>query len=263
MVADYLIYLTAGYDPEFSKLTQLCIQSIREHNDMSKIDIVILCDKEYSRYLVDFGSNIHITETNTTAMMSSMRKLEIFSWPKVKDYKRVLFLDSDIIVSKSLIPIFESADNEHILYVFEESYVSPHGSQYFSLLNYTSEQETMLNNKNIKGFNCGQFLFTPNESMENHFEEILKMIKNHNGSYYYEQSFMNVYFNLRSELTNRTLLNEHIQLFPDHNVLYPTKTIVHFTGDCGSGARVKLNKMSCYYKLINDYHSLHGQKNKS
>lgn len=228
---EYLVYLTVGYNPEFSKLVDLCVKSILATNDKSMIDICIMCDNHYVQYISHLPVKIHITGTNTTPVISSMRKLEVFNIPNIEKYKKILFLDGDILVTKSLVPIFEAATDINKLYVFEErDYNDPHTSIYFSHLTYTPEELNILEKRNIKGFNCGQFLFTPTTEMKNHFSNIIQKMNNFDGQFHYEQSFMNVYFNLNHTLTDRNMLQEHVKIYPEYKTHYPSKTIIHFTG---------------------------------
>lgn len=228
---DYLVYLTVGYNPEFSKLVDLCVNSILATNDTSKIDICIMCDNHYVQYISHLPVKIHITDTNTTPVIASMRKLEVFNISGIEKYKKVLFLDGDILIKKSLIPIFEAATDITKLYVYEEiDYENPHTSIYFSHLAYTPEQIEFLNHHNIKGFNCGQFLFTPTPIIKQIFSSIISHMNNFKGQFHYEQSFMNVFFNINNTLTDRTMLQEHVQIYPEYKKDYPTKTIIHFTG---------------------------------
>jgi len=228
---DYLVYLTVGYNPEFSKLVDLCVKSILATNDTSNIDICIMCDDQYSQYIRHLPVKIHITGTNATPVIASMRKLEVFNIPGIEKYKKILFLDGDILITKSLLPIFEAATDPTKLYVFEEiEYDNPHTSIYFSHVTYTPEELKMFEDNNIKGFNCGQFLFAPTPDMKQHFMNIITKMNNFKGQFHYEQSFMNVYFNTNPTLTDRTMLQEHVKIYPEYKTYYPSKTIIHFTG---------------------------------
>lgn len=231
-MADYLVYLTVGYNPEFAKLVDLCVKSILATNDNSKIDICIMCDEHYIQYIRHLPVKLHITNTNSTPVVSSMRKLEVFNIPLITNYKKVLFLDGDILVTKSLIPLFENAKDASKLYVFEETQYekNPHTSIYFSHLTYSPEELKILEDNNIKGFNCGQFIFTPTQDMKGIFSTIIAKMNKFEGQYHYEQSFMNVFFNMNHHLTDRTMLQEHVQIYPEYKTQYPSKTIIHFTG---------------------------------
>lgn len=248
---EFLVYLTCGYDPNFAKLTKLCVESIRRFSTMDRIDIAIFCDNEYKKYVESLDTIIHITGANPTPVISSIRKLEIFNMPNVRKYKRILFLDSDIVVTGDLLKLFEASldIDKDIFCVFEEDYANPHRTKWFSLMNYTEEQIVKMDTSGICGFNCGQFLFSPTETIAEHFRAIIQMINVHKGPFHYEQSFMNVWYNLLSELTDRTFLKDYVQIYPDHMRFDPTKMVTHFNGDGEKGPAIKLQKMQHYYGL--------------
>jgi alpha-N-acetylglucosamine transferase len=76
-----------------------------------------MCDAEYAHNLKDVSVKIHITPPNTTAMQTSMRKTEIFSVPGIEKYDKILYLDSDIVVSGALDSIFSLVNDPKKLYV--------------------------------------------------------------------------------------------------------------------------------------------------
>lgn len=248
----YLVYLSVGHDPFFVKMVDICVNSILATTDNSKIEICVMCDSEYQQYLSHLPVKIHLTDKSLTAMSSSMRKVEVFNIENIHDYERVLFLDGDIIVTKSLIPLFEAASDPSKFYVFKEHYKHQHSHIFFSLLKYTQEELNYLNDNNIVGFNCGQFLFAPTLEMKEHFNNVVNSMTNYKGEYFYEQSFMNVYFNKRHTMLNNTLLNEYVHLFPIDDVLYEDKSIIHFAGLLpGQTIRDKYDKMVRYLKFAN------------
>lgn len=246
--AKYLVYLTVGCHPDFAKLTELCVKSIRENNDMSLIDICIMCDAAYAPLVAPLGTSIYITKPNATAVCASMRKMEVFDLPNIGDYDQVLFLDSDVVVCGDLVPIFEeAAASPHLFHAFEEDYKDPHRAPWFSLYTYDETDIRALDAAGIRGINAGQFLFAPTPSMKGHFDAIRDMVRAHTGHYHYEQSFVNVYFNRRPEFTERRVLQKYVRIYPtDYE---PGKVIVHFNGDGGGGPYVKLQKMQRYYDL--------------
>jgi lipopolysaccharide biosynthesis glycosyltransferase len=253
-----LIYFTIGFDAGFSNLLTLCIESIKRYNPNPTFDIVIMCDQNYIeniKHLKDTNQNnlniqIYLTEQNNTPQECSMRKLEVFNVvPNIMNYSKVLFLDCDIIINGSLNELFDQQLIENKLYIFEENFKDPHTSEYFSHYDYTPDQLNFFNEHNILGFNTGQFMFVATNSMKEHFETIIQHTRNHKGAFYYEQSFMNVYFNLRPELRDSTLLKKYVTLYPDHTKYIPTVVIVHFNGDGSVGGSVKLSKMKHYFEL--------------
>ena len=245
-----LVYFTVGFNRKYITLLYLAIKSLRQRN---LIDVMIICDEslveECSETLKEF-SNINIVscENSTDAPNSSMKKLQIFKYDLSK-YSKILFIDSDILVGRKLDYFFDGIAENKLYAGAEHDDMNVHLLKYHSLLNYTKEQLDFFKKNNIKVFNCGFFGFLNNSVMKEHFDNILEMVRTHIGEFYYEQSFMNVYFNLRN-LTDTNLINKsnyilgfynekiiHIDL-PWKKQQYKNK-VVHFAYCSGASKKIK------------------------
>jgi len=218
-----LVYFTVGFNSNYMKLLYLAIKSLRKRNT---VDVMVICDEslveECSNYLKEF-SNITIVscENSTNAPNSSMKKLEIFKYDLSK-YSKILFVDSDILVGRTLDYFFDGITEDKI-YAGDETpytYINLHKLKFHSFLNYTDEQLLFFEKNKIKPFNCGLFGFMNNSVMKQHFDNILEMVRTHTGHFYYEQSFMNVYFNLRNLADTRMINKYNYKLgFTDEEIL--------------------------------------------
>jgi len=256
-----LVYFTVGFNPDYIRLLYLAIKSLRKRNT---VDIMVICDESMvekcSDSLKEF-SNINVVpcENSTDAPNSSMKKLQIFKYDLSK-YSTILFIDSDILIGRTLDYFFDGI-TENKLYAGDEgvyTYINLHNFKFHSFLNYTDQELFFLRKNNIKAFNCGFFGFLNNSVMKEHFDNILEMVRTHVGEFYYEQSFMNVYFNLRN-LTNTKLINKNNYILgfsvEEYTVLnminyrYRYKNrVVHFAYFPGS--QNKLNKMKKNWDLF-------------
>lgn len=242
-----LIYFTIGYDTFYVKLLEFCILTLRLHNDMSNIKILVLCSFGYRHNvepllqdgLVDY---IHITSDNMSAMQSSIRKVEIFDFPYINDFHRILYLDSDIICLGNIGVIFDSIGaHENKLHVCVESHeIHEHNLIYFGFQDYTQDQIEYFFKNQIHVFNCGQFGFVNSQKMKNHFTCVINMINNNMKPFFYEQSFMNFYFNINM-LTIEDL-NKHICIMSRHHMTHENR-LVHFANaDTPSWQKLELMK---------------------
>jgi len=194
-----LVYYTLGFNEVYLKMLYLSIVSLNKYNN---IDILVLCDEKlYTKCYQTIGDIKNVRIETTTgchdAMSSSMKKLEIFKYDIAK-YSKILFVDCDILIHKNLDDIFEKiADNRLYAYMDEPKFIF-HIMPFHSLRDYTGDELIFLYNNNVKVFNAGLFGFLNNAVMKQHFDNILEMVENYEGEYYYEQSFMNKYFNLKN-----------------------------------------------------------------
>ena len=203
-----LVYYAIGYNEKYISLLDISIKSLMIY---SSVDILVICDASLlpmCKEVLPERVLYMTTPDSLTIESSAMQKLNIFDYENINSYDRVLFLDSDIIVHTSLEPFFNGVRRPGILYVYterEEQY--EHKNLCFSLLNYTSKDFLMFTLNKVMVFNTGCFLFVRCPAMKFHFDEIRKMIKTHKGPFFYEQSFMNVYFN-KLNATDRTVLTK-------------------------------------------------------
>lgn len=253
----YLIYFTIGGDSEYIHLLKLCLKTLYEkHDDMSKYDIMVMCDELYRPHVENHIENVNIyivQGINRDHVHTSMRKCEIFDYPKIHQYTKVIYLDCDIIcVNDCLDTIMSSITDDNKLYVLEENAsFETHNGGCHGFRDYTQEQIMDFEKYNIKVFNCGQFAFQVSENMRNHFTNVCKLIEDRVNSYfYYEQSHMNFYFN-----TNRLTVPMLNQYFLLPVQAYQVKHIgfIHF-----AYGNVSFQKKLRYMELL--YHlSLHKE----
>ena len=205
-----LVYYTVGFNPKYIDMLYLSIVSLRKYNTQ---DILIICDEALVETCIEKVKNIkRVTvvacKDSINAMDSSMKKLLIFDYD-ISKYKKILFVDSDILVDVRLHTVLPNVVDDGIIYAFPETRnFMFHLEKYHSLMDYTVETFKFLVDNKIYPFNCGLFAFLNTPKMKEHFQNIRDMIDNYQGSnYHYEQSFMNVYFNTR-KLANTLVFTE-------------------------------------------------------
>lgn len=254
-----LVYFTVGFNPDYINLLYLAIKSLRKRNTY---DVMIICDEalveQCTEFLKEF-SNINIVscENSTDAPNSSMKKVQIFKYDLSK-YSKIIFIDSDVLIGRTLDYFFDGITENKLYACKEHDHMNFHSYKYHSLLNYTYDDLVFFSKNKIKVFNCGFFGFLNNSVMKEHFDNILEMVRTHTGEFYYEQSFMNVYFNLRN-LADTKLINKNnyiLGFLPDefpilsmlnHKYRYKNR-VVHFAY-C-SGSQNKLNKIKKNWNLF-------------
>lgn len=229
--------------PAYVSLLKKCIDSIREFTPDPNFDIVIICDADYSTHIENIGiTGVIILTTEEkikTGIEASLQKVCICNWHLIMNYKRVLYLDCDILVLANLNSIFDIELDHGTLYTFPEKYDSTyHMDIGYGLRDYTDDELKFLEHNNIPTFNCGHFMFTPSDEMKTHFMNVINLIAVWTGPYFYEQSFMNRYFNINGKMDYKHL-KSHVLMFPLHFKIGKRYTINHFAG-CGSTLEEKI-----------------------
>lgn len=204
-----LVYYTIGFNHKYLDVLHLSIQSLRKKNQQ---DILVICDESLVQQCVEklkCFNNVVVSpcKDSISGMDSSMKKLLIFDYD-IEKYEKILFIDSDILVDVKLKDFFDKFVDDNKLYAFAEfkDYTS-HDRIQFSLMNYTDEDIKFFIKNKIYVFNCGLFAFLNTSIMKQHFQNVRDMITDYKGNYYYEQSFMNVYFN-KQNLVDTSVINK-------------------------------------------------------
>ena len=245
-----LVYYTIGFDVAYINLLQLSIRSLRKYNTT---DVLVICDESMvdvcSDKLKEF-KNIRIEPTPNSIgpMEASIKKLTIFNYDIAK-YKKIMLIDSDILVDIDLKKIFDNIVDDKLYAFAETKNFNFHGEKCHSLQNYTKDNYDFLVKNKIYPFCAGFFVVLNTPSMKQHFSNILSMIDGYVGEYHYEQSFMNVYFNklnlVNTVVINSTnhLMNINFELLPKSIWLAPSfkNKVFHFS--LARGADNKLNEM--------------------
>lgn len=193
-----LVYYVIGCHKDYSKLLDFSLHTLRLSGNC--MDVMVMCDEDYYQHIKDFPvTHFHITPKNTTPVQSSMRKVEIFNFEHIHRYDKVLYLDCDIVINDDLSPIFHAMTRDDVLYVVRNEYgMYTHTHQYYSCSDDPHDEETLRNlaEKEMYGFNAGQFGFCVSDKMMCHFAEVQKSALRFDPKiHFYEQSFMNTYFN--------------------------------------------------------------------
>lgn len=243
-----LIYFTIFNDPTFVVVLDIFLKSIKKYSDISKFDILILTDDATKTLLsnidglVGFNVDYFLLPRVNDPVTASVQKLRIFEYNKLNDYKKILFLDADIVCFDNINKLFDlniSEDKLNVVEVEGGSPVSPnHSLRYFT----EEELDYILQNK-IRPFNAGHFMFINNERMIEHFKNVYWLYNVWPGSYFYEQSFMNYYFNIFVKNTDFTTINQYFQVGLDTK---PNGFLTHFIG--GSD---KVKAMNAYIENKN------------
>jgi lipopolysaccharide biosynthesis glycosyltransferase len=201
----YLVYFVVGGHPNYALLLESCVKSIRAFPENDNIDILVMCNENYSQYIKHLSIKIHTRDTKDDAISIIWSRYDLFSVGTVYDYEKVLYLDSDITVTGSLHPLFEKVTRPNILYIspeYEGDNIGDfHKEVYYSRVDkpYTEEQLKYFNDNNIYVFNAGTYAFKPSLEIEQDFKEMYNTEYVHPN--FTDQGYMNYHFNLKGNVS--------------------------------------------------------------
>jgi hypothetical protein len=184
-----------------------------------------------------------------SGVQASMRKVDIV--PVISErlprHARVLYLDVDVIVKGPLLCEVFDALRPGVLNVYtEKTDQGAHLDLYYGLQQYTPEDLDLFEKNRVHVFNCGHWGLVMDPDIAQDFRNVSEMMKGHTGRHFYEQSFMNVYFN--RALKTKNTLQPYVYFVPPKS--YPPRNsekalIWHFLG-ASTLPEIKLSNMLTY-----------------
>lgn len=241
-----LIYFTIFHNKEYVVLLDMLLNTLSKQA-FQDFELLFIADKAMCNEIKkldivkNFKCNYNQIDDVQNPVDASMQKLKIFEWKKINDYKNILFLDADIFVIGDVGRVFNNKElKNNIFYGATHSHEqSLHKTAYHSLIDYTEDELQMFKEKNISALNAGQFFFKNTHTMQDHFKNINQFVQIWDGRYFFEQSFINYYFNLLEMTDTRSLIEEFRFVSINENqhdkTFGPNSVFVHFMGNACNG----------------------------
>jgi hypothetical protein len=195
-----LIYYTIFGD-DYVKLLDESLKTILIKTPIINFDILVIADIKTQEKinLLDsfkkFNTFFLTVPACVDGVEASMNKLKIFDFEFINNYRKVIFLDADIIALKDMNILFDKVMDANKLYVINSplvgktSFRGPYHGLLFNVDYFCHLAEL----QNSLPFNAGQFAFINSSTMNTHFKNIRNFSVNWPSMYFFEQSFMNVY----------------------------------------------------------------------
>jgi hypothetical protein len=228
-----LVYCSVFHQESYLKLLKLLIKSIKLFGDLNDtMDILVITNKSFKNSVQKILDNNQINGSIfclplNTLFEAGYSRLYIFDYPEIKKYKKVLYIDTDILVTNKLELLFNiELDNK--LYALKEGKTNNHkwGWDFFD---DTGTQ------KNISAFTTGTLLFNNCEEIKMLFFKVFNHIKKHIKEekpipWCLEQPFV-VFHAITENLYNSRELIGKVVSWPTE---YNDEIIAHFPGFPGN-----------------------------
>lgn len=234
-----LIYYTVYFNKGYVELFDLSVRSLLK-NSSKPFDILVITDAETKELIAKTEAaklkdlDYFVTSSPADGVNASKKKVDIFEYPEIANYSKVIFLDCDIVAQRSIDPLLELEIKEELLYTARNKNLGYH---HFKTVHHgfrcVSDEfiEEMKMAEQLP-FNAGQFMFKVSSAMLAHFKNVRWFMDNWPSEYFFEQCFMCYYF-CKGYLTEHTALRKFIGInsttnkdVVDDDIL--DKALVHF-----------------------------------
>lgn len=208
-----LVYYSIGFEDDYSEMLKISLESL-DYSNTNLIDVLIITDEVfYQKNLKNINrSNLYFLffEKPINKYDTAFNRLKIFFYERIFEYDNLFYLDVDTIVNTDLNKFFNQCNsNEKFYGVVEDYNIENHRRIQFGFGNYSQEEIDFFKKNNIFTMNTGTFMIKSSEIMKSHFQNILNFIKNYTGEFFWDQTFINFYFN-KKNLTNTEVIKKDL-----------------------------------------------------
>lgn len=236
-----LIYCCAFYNPDYHQLVDRLLESfsLHEHNDTH---FLIMCHPEqidtYKGIIRKHNVKkaILYTQPIQDKFHAACARLQIFTYPEIDKYQKILYVDCDVLVMNSLNSIFNQ-QLKNKLYVCREGYCAGfHWDSNFKLPRnvpaprdgdtlFTSAMLLFNNNKNIKSL-----FIRIKHHITDHIKSNNQIMPGLDQPFIVYNAFVSELYDNKLLVNSKHVLNLGLNDKPD---CYKGQTIVHFAGNLG------------------------------
>tara|TARA_B110001469_G_C9625159_1_gene312014 strand:+ start:223 stop:1152 length:930 start_codon:yes stop_codon:yes gene_type:complete len=246
-----LIYLCCFLKEKYIKEVELLVKSIFEFGKINNnTDILIITDyklkKKFDKLKISKNRKIKffILDDIKNIEDACFSRYRIINYNKLQLYNKILYLDTDIIISNELKSIFNINPKKFI--VLKESYFGHkfHGGLYFP---------DKIKRKKIHSFSSGIIYFKNTKDNIKTFQKVLDMKNNKNtiiDKFVFDQPVLNYILFNEKKYDNISFGN----LVENNPQKLVNQVICHFPGGVGS---YKYGKMNKFYNIIKLQKKIH------
>jgi lipopolysaccharide biosynthesis glycosyltransferase len=245
-MSKFLIYSTVFTNEKYFNLLDLLLKTYIEFGKSeNNVDYLVISNTIYEKKILNLfekyniKGNIWLIPDNSfvTALCS---RLFIFDYENINNYNKILYLDTDILITNKLDNIF-NFDMENILYVLKEG--TTDGL-------YWGRELFGDNNPKVSAFTSGILLFNNDESIKKLFTDIIKHIKYNINNKLILPHCIDQAFIVYQCVTKKMYNNEKLIGMVINNPKKLEKQIIsHFPGGVGD-YESKIDKMTNFYNNI-------------
>ena len=240
-----LIFITVFKNIHYIKMLSLLIKSIYIYGNIDNNTDILIYTSSYFKYIIEnskfFSDKIKFFCNNryNSIDLACKARLDLFDYPLINNYNKILYLDTDILIQKKINNIFDLIE-KNVIYAVKEGQIDNDPNDYWG--GKTLFKYEISNYLDKSSFNSGVMLFNNCIEIKELFNKIRHHISINKSAQFHDQPYI-VYNAKKNNLIDNIILNEYV----DINIVNSNKIILHFAGGPGIHEN-KLIHMIRHYK---------------
>ena len=231
------IFLCVFLQDNYLKLLYLLLESLYIYGNLDdNTDIIIYTTTPYAeqikkselfstKMVFQINDQIHDLES------ACFSRLEVFDFPFLASYEKIMYLDIDILILHDINPLFDLIEKD-VIYAKKEDVILDqhdfHGRTFFE--RDGNVEETY--GEDMSAFSTGVMLFKTSEVIRDLFSRIREHARN-NIHPFYDQPHVN-YIAKKLRMVDNTLLDKLVVMYEEKKEFLNTYTLIHFSGGVGT-----------------------------
>lgn len=233
------ILICVFMNEDYLRLLYLLLESIYIYGNINDdTDIIIYTNTDFANKIKQtnlFSNKIvfQINDNYNTLDQACKSRLDIFEFTNIVNYKKILYLDTDILVTNDLNDMFDLAEKD-VLYAKKEGSIDNEYDFYGRTFFENDCDYKMKYSNDMSAFSSGVLLFKTTEPII----QLFKSIKDHIAQYYhpfYDQPHV-VYISKSQNMIDKDdTLDKYIyiQKEGENNEFIHNNSIIHFSRGVG------------------------------
>jgi len=263
MACENLVYLCVFNSKEYVNLLKMLMMSVKFYSKTDNIHFLVFTNAKFEQDINEISSLLEIPIKTKfieieTVHQALCARAHIFDYEEIHLYKKILYIDTDILVQNDLTEIF-NLKIENKIYALKEGTIEHeyHGGPMFDF-------NTI--DKDIHGMNSGILLFQNTKIMQKIFKNVIKDIEKYIllkkplpplG----DQPFINYHF-IKHSRQDTTLLDNYCKIYcidPPPPPSEPNSIVLaHFVWPIGDANHKKERMISHMNHLLNNHINIYN-----
>lgn len=243
MSSKFLIYTSCFHQESYTDVLSYLINSFKKTG--STVDFLVYTTSDFKTLIQSKCSDltgVKFFEKNFYKSMNQARisKLDIFDYPEIDNYEKVIYIDADSFFIKDPLPMFDHIQDD-LIYVFGEGNILCEG-EYWGRSLFLKENSGCTDREGIAAFIMGFKNIPAIKKLFIKTKQAFYLDMYQNKLKFYDQPFLNFFF-INNNMFNSDVLKPLVRSRePVQSAIDNGRFIVHFAGCPGHG-NVKLDLM--------------------
>lgn len=250
MSSKFLIYTSCFHQESYTDIIAYLINSFKKTG--STVDFLVYTTSEYKTIIQSKCDGVNFFEKNFYKSMNQARisKLDIFDYPGIDNYEKIIYIDADSIFIKDPLTMFDSIQDD-LVYVFGEGNILS-DAEYWGRSLFLKENPSCVDREGLASFIMGFKNIPAIKKLFIKTKQAFYLDMYQNKLKFYDQPFLNFFF-INNNMCNTDVFKKLVRSRESaETAVREGLFAVHFAGCPGHG-NIKIDLMKEFQASLNGF----------